>query len=175
MAHRNKGFVAIPFEGSFNLGALASDAVVSTDMLGGDLTEDFFAISCDIEAELIALTAGEGNPSMLGIAHGDYANTEIAEALLVKLLGPGNKIEQERARRLVRKSGTFHGDGLNTATEMAMQGRKGPGIDRVKLKFMLQSGVSKGLSVFVFNKSGAVYTTGGVCKFWGTLYGRWVL
>ncbi len=171
--NRRKGFVSIPFEGTFAIGALANKAVAIGDLFGGNLTEDFYAISCDIDAEIVGLTAGEGNPSVLGLAHSDYSVAEIAENLVVKLLGPGNKIEQEQQRRLVRKAGTFHGDQLNTAIEMPMSGKTGPGEQRVRLKFVIQNG--KTLDVFVFNKSGAVYTTGATCKFFGTIYGRWIL
>jgi len=169
-----KNFVAIPFSGSFNLGSLVADAVALGDLFGGNLTEDFYAISLDIDSEILVLTAGEGNPSLLGLAHGDYSAAEIAEALNVQLLGPGSKIEQERQRRLVRKAGTFHDTaGLNSQTSMRMEGRLGPGSQRVKLKFVIQSG--KTLDVFVYNQSGATIATGAVCKFFGTIYGRWIL
>ncbi len=170
---RSRGFVAIPFSGSFVLSTLGSDAVVIGDLFGGNLTEDFYAISMDIDAEILNITAGEGNPSMLGIAHSDYTAAEIAENLNVTLLGPGTKIEQERSRRLVRKGATFHGNELNTHTSMKASGKFGPGPQRMKIKFVIQNG--KTLDVFVYNKSGAVYTTGATCKFWGTIYGRWIL
>lgn len=170
---RNSGFVAIPFEGTFVLGALANKTVAVGDLFGGNLTEDFYAISADIDSEILGITAGEGNPSVLGLAHGDYSAAEIAENLVVKLLGPGTKIEQEQQRRLVRKAGTFHGNQINTHIEMKMDGARGPGSQRVKLRFVIQSG--KTMDVFVFNKSGAVYTTGATCKFFGTIYGRWIL
>ncbi len=165
--------MAIPFSGSFAIGALADNAVAVGDLFGGALTEDFFAISADIDAEITGLTAGEGNPSVLGLAHGDYTAAEIAENLNVTLLGPGTKIEVERQRRLVRKGGTFHGNDLSTNDSMKMGGRFGPGSTRIKLKFVVQDG--KTIDVYVYNQSGAVYTTGSTCHFFGTIYGRWIL
>ncbi len=169
----NKNFVAIPMEGSFNISTLASKGVISDDFPTTAFTEDLFVISIDIMAEILVITSGEGNPSMFGFAHGDYTDAEIAEALNVALTGPGSKIEQERSRRLVRKVGPFYGNELNTHTSMRLSGKQGPGETRTKIKFMIQSGQT--IRVFVYNKSGAVYTTGAVCKFFGTLYGRWVV
>ncbi len=172
-SRNSKNFVALPFGATLSLGTLADQAVVSTSLLGGNLTEDLYAISMDVLADIGGLTAGEGEPALLGVAHGDYANTEIAEALNVILLGPGNKIEQERARRLVRKVGTFHGNDLNTQVQMKMIGRDGSRLVRIKLKFMVQSG--QDLSIFVQNLSQGTLTTGAVLKFSGTAYGRWII
>ncbi len=169
----NKGFVAIPVDASVTIGALGSKSVAVADLMGGNLTEDFFAISADIQAELNGLTAGEGDPSMVVLAHGDYSAAEIAEHLVVKLLGPGNKIEQERARRLVRKVGPMYGNELESQTSMSLGGRSGPGMTRTKLKFMIQSG--KTLDIGLYNNSGATLTTGASMRVTGTIYGRWVI
>ncbi len=170
---RSKGFVAIPVDASITVGALGSKSVAIGDLLGGNLTEDFYAISCDLQAEVNGLTAGEGDPSMIILAHGDYSVAEIAENLVVKLLGPGNKIEQERARRQVRKVGPMYGNDLETQVSMQLAGKSGPGLVRTALKFLINSG--KTLSVGFYNNSGATMTTGASVRVTGTVYGRWII
>ncbi len=169
---RSSNFVAIPINGSLTVGALANQAVVLDDLMGGNFTNDIYCMSVDIQGDLIGLTAGEGDPSQLGMAHGDYTVTEVAENLNVILLGPANKIQQEQARRLVRKTGVFHGDGLNTQLTMPLQGKDGSANIRTKLGFVIESG--KTLQAFFFNNSGATMTTGATFRYSGTLYGRWI-
>ncbi len=168
-----KGFVAILVDATITIGAVGSKAVAIADLMGGNLTEDFYAISTDLQAQVLGLTAGEGDPSMCILAHGDYTVAEIAEALVVKLLGPGSKIEQERTRRLVRKVGPFYGDGTATQTTSNLEGRQGPGLVRTALKFIINSG--KTLSVGFYNNSGATMTTGATVRVTGTVYGRWII
>ncbi len=173
-SRNSKNFAALPVTGSLALSTLGNVTVLLNDLLGANLTEDFYGISMDLSAQVIDLTAGEGDPMILGIAHGDYNITEIKEALEVKLLGPGNKIEQERSRRLIRKIGTFLSNSSDAgATVLKLFGRGGAGITRTKIKFVIQSG--KSINLFVYNQSGAALTTGGLLKFQGTIYGRWIL
>ncbi len=170
---RSRNFVALPFNGSLTIGALSNQAVALDDLLGGNLTEDFYCISGDVQGAVIGMTAGEGDPSQLGFAHGDYSAAEVAEKLNVIFLGPGNKIQQEQSRRLVRPTGVLQGNGLNTQVSMELVGRGGSRTVRTKIKFTIQSG--KTLNLFLFNNSGAVYTTGATFRYSGTLYGRWLV
>ncbi len=169
---RSKNFVAIPFNGTVVLGTLADQSVITDDILGGNLTENFYAISADLLAEIKGLTAGEGEPMVCGYAHGDYSATEVAENLNVVFLGPVDKIVQERTRRLVRKAGAFLGNDDNTQTNMRLIGAGGSRIVRTKLRFLLNE--SKSLSIFVQNISTGALTTGASLVYSGTLYGRWV-
>ncbi len=169
---RNRNFVAIPISGTLNLLTLANETVLVDDVFGGNLTEDLYVMSVDLNAEIINLTAGEGDPHTCGFAHGDYTVTEIKEALEVQLLGPGSKIEQERARRLIRKTGIYVAE-TEAQTKLNLKGRAGDGQIRTKIKFMVQSG--KTLSMWVFNESGAALTTGASVRWQGTVYGRWVI
>ncbi len=171
---RSRGnFVAIPVEATITIGALASKAVAIADLMGGNLIEDFYAISADLSGQVIGLTAGEGDPMSVVLAHGDYTAAEVAEHLVVKLLGPGNKTEQERARRLVRKVGPLYGSPQADQTTMQLQGRDGPGIVRTTLKFIVNSG--KTLDIGVFNNSGATLTTGATMRVTGMVFGRWII
>ncbi len=169
---RSSNFVAIPLNGSLTVGALANQGVVLDDIMGGVFTNDIYCMSVDIQGQLIGLTAGEGDPSQLGMAHGDYDAAEVAENLNVILTGPANKIQQEQSRRLVRKTGVFQGDGLNTQLTMALRGKTGSANIRTKLGFVIESG--KALNCFFFNNSGATMTTGATFRYSGTLFGRWI-
>ncbi len=170
---RSRNFVAIPISGTLNLLTLANETVLVDDVFAGNLTEDLYIMSADITGEIINFTAGEGDPHTCGFAHGDYTVTEIKEALEVKLLGPGNKIEQERARRLIRKTGIFVAE-TEAQTKLNLQGRVSGGAStRTKIKFTVQSG--KTLNFWVFNESGGALATGASLRWQGTVYGRWLV
>lgn len=131
-------------------------------------------MSVDIQGSVIGLTAGEGDPSQVGFCHGDYSATEVAENLNVILLGPADKVTQEQSRRLVRKTGILQDPtGLNTQISMPLLGKDGSANIRTKLKFTIQDGQT--LNMFLFNNSGAVFTTGATLRYSGTLYGRWLV
>ncbi len=160
-----RGFVALPFNTSLALTTLSNGAVLSVDIFGGNFTEDFYAISADLVASIRALTPGEG-PIGVGFAHSDYSDAEIAEGLAPVLLGPGNKIEQERSRRLIRRHGMFPG--------ILAEETQGDGLPkRTTLKFLISDGFA--LSVWGENQSGAALTTGAVIELQGTVYGRWIV
>lgn len=168
----SKNFAAIKVEGTLALSTLVNGVVLASDIFGANLTEDFFVMSADIMAEITGLTAGEGNPHRCGFAHGDYSVTEIKEALDVELLGPGNKIEQERSRRLVRYAGVMYND-ISSQVKLELIGRNGSRLVRTKLKFTIQDG--KTMNVWVQNKSGGTLTTGATLRYSGTVYGRWLV
>ncbi len=171
---RSNPLVVLNFADEFVIGALANNAVASEPVLQANFDHDFYAISADIQATITGLTAGEGDPMTMGWFHGDYSNAEVAEALNVTLLGPANKIEQERQRRLVRRTGVFQGqEGTDVATEMVLRGGQagGPSI-RTKLRFVIQE--DKALKIYAMNRSDATLTTGATIHFSGQIYGRWV-
>ncbi len=172
---RSKGFVAIPFDGDLVIGTLLNDAVIQASVVGAVFTEDFYCISADLQLTVSGLTAGEGDPSTVGYNHGDYSAAQVAENLNVQLLGPGNKLQQEQSRRLVRRAGALQSlTGLNDSTQLNLVGGGDGGrIIRTKLKFVVQSGQE--LELWFMNRSGATITTGAQARFSGTLYGRWIL
>ncbi len=172
-SRKNRGFVAIPVQGSLPLLTLADQAVLTADLFSAALTEDLFVISSEITSQIRGVTAGEGDPSTLVLAHGDYTDAQIAEALTVKLLGPGNKIEQERSRRLVRKLGVFQGSNVNVETELKMIGKGGAPNPKTNVKFVIES--AKTMKIGIQNRSGGAFTTGAILEFDGMIYGRWLL
>ncbi len=155
-------FAVLPFETELALGTLAENTVLSGSV-SGVLLEDFYATSVDITWVMKGATADEG-PVTVGVSHSDYAVAEIKEYLDVNYLGPGTKIEQEQARRLIRRIGTFH----QVATQEVLN--HGSPI-RTKLKFVLDDG--KGLNFWAMNR-GSGATTGRIIQISGNIYGRWM-
>ncbi len=172
-SRNSKNFVAIPVEGNLALSTLGSQAVLSANLIEGTLTEDIFVISSDLSASITGLSAGEGSPHELGIAHSDYTDVEIKENLDVVLLGPGSKIELERTRRLVRKVGVANTFVNSGQTILEFIEKNGSRIIRTKWKFTVQNG--KTLDIWVQNRSGATLTTGATLRWSGTIYGRWLI
>ncbi len=170
-SRQSKNFVAIPFDSVLPLLAVADQTVVK-GALTGNLLEDLFAISVDMSGTLTGLTSGEGDPIEMGLAHSDYTVTEIKENLDVQYLGPGTKVEQEQARRLVRRVGTSVFS-ANVLTSAHIEGRGGSRIIRSKLKFLVSSGFS--LNFWAKNRSGSTLTTGANLRVAGTIYGRWIV
>ncbi len=169
---RDRNFVAIPFSASLALLTLADGASLSTDITSSTFGEDLFAISVDLSAYIQALTAGEGDPMTVFVAHSDYSEAEIVENLDVSFVNPDDKVGQEQSRRLVRKVGVMRPEGgAGTHTEMQMIGRFGSRIVRQGLKFSIGNGFSLGAGVR--NRSGSNLTTGSILRVDGTLYGRW--
>ncbi len=158
--------MAIPVERDLTLSTLGDDTAIVTSLLGGNFTEDFFWISTDLAWSSKGATAGEG-PIVVGLAHGDYIAAEIVENLDVSFLGPGNKIQQEQSRRLVRRVGEIAN--ANSIFHIAPEG----GLIRTKSRFVVESG--KAANMWAVNKSGAQLTTGQSIHVVGTIYGRWIL
>lgn len=158
----NKNFVAIPFTDAITLGTLDNGVAEKQDtpiVLG----EDLFVISVDCTWSIRGLTAGEG-PIHIGWCHGDLSVTEITEALDAEVSDPDDIIARERARRPVRRAGSFSGQ---TADDVMNDGNP----VRTKCKFSVGDGHS--LTAYAVNRSGAQLTTGGIVVIEGTIFGRW--
>lgn len=162
---RRRPMVWIPVTAEFSVGALTDNAVAKSDLLGGNLTEDFYWAGSKLTWSARGGTSGEGAVEV-GLAHGDYTAAEIEENLEVAFLGPLAKIQQEQARRLVRRVGTF--------PQVSADERLNDGVPVVTAsKFVQQDGASP--AVWAHNLSGATLTTGLVIIITGHIYGRWIL
>ncbi len=159
----SKPLTYIPVSGTIVVLAPLSNIVVVGDILAG-MTEDFWVHAAKLSWTMRGHTAGEG-PLIVGIAHGDYSVTEIKENLDVDYTDPEDKINRERAGRLVRRVGQFHG---LAAEEALADGEE----ILTKCKFVV--GNSRSLDGFVMNRSGATLTTGTIIRFAGTVSGRWL-
>ncbi len=89
-----------------DLSTLGSDTTVVQTIVGTAVSS-YRCTSVKNTWNLVGLTAGEG-PITVGIAHSDYTVTEIKECLEASgSIDPGDKIQQERANRLVRIVGVL--------------------------------------------------------------------
>ncbi len=162
--NRSKNFVAIPFSMQIPLSTLADATVIQADILGSALGEDLFVISIDAMFTLKDLTAGEV-PLQVGFSHSDLSVGEVNEALNAELTDPDDIIQKERARRPVRRAGTFN---LGSIGDLELA----DGVpQRTKMKFSVGDGHN--ISAWLANKSGATLTTGAIMHCNGTIYGRW--
>lgn len=168
---RDRNFVVIPVAGSLALSTLADDAVLSVD-LTGSLGEDLFVISTDLNWYIKGLTAGQGDPMTVGIAHSDYSDTEIREAVDGTFTDPDELIEKEQTMRKVRKSGVMMiVAGADTDTQLVFVPFMTDRGSRTPAKWSVGDGHA--LSGWVWNRSGGALTTGATLDFDGNIYGRW--
>ncbi len=162
-SRRRSRLAVINVSETLALTTLADNAVVAVD--SDPFGREFYAISADLYWAMKNHTAGQG-PIILGIAHNDYTDVEVAEALnLTGMEDPGDKIAYEQGRRLVRRAGQFSGVGTD---EVLNDGK----VKRVRIGFVITDGFSLGF--WAQNKSDAALTTGTIVDIQGKIYGRWV-
>ncbi len=131
------------------LASLADNTVVKSD--GPTVNERTLVTSIEAVYSIFNFTATEG-PVIFGLAHSDYTVAEILEYLSnAGSWNEGSKIEQERARRKIRRVGVFKG--LATDEKFA-DGRS----VKTKLNWILLQGQT--VAVWAWNKSGGTLTTG---------------
>ncbi len=130
----------------------------------GTMTSEGRLTSIDATYSMRDNTAGEG-PIMIGVAHPDYQDAEIAQAITVAVTGTHTQVEMEQANRKVRVIGTFPGV---EAGEVLNDGRP----IKTKLNWPFAEGQAA-LRVFGFNASGAALTTGTILKVLGHLNVFW--
>ena len=160
---RRSRLAVINVDEAIGLLTLADNAVLGVD--SDPFGREFYAISCDLYWSLFNHTAGEG-PIIVGLAHNDYTDTEVAENLNQSgMEDPGDKIAQEAGRRLVRRAGQFSG----VSTDEVLNDGKAK---RTRLGFVITDGFS--LAFWAQNKSNSSLTTGAVVNVNGKIYGRWV-
>ncbi len=141
------------------LSTLGAATVLKADFVGNSDSQ-YRLISAIGTWTIRGLTAGEG-PITVGVAHNDYTVAEIAEALVAtNAISQGDKIANERSKRLVRIIGTF--------------GPQGPGnLDDgrpIKTRLNWLFPVGERPAIFAFNDSGSALTTGASVHFMGTIY-----
>ncbi len=93
-------------------------------------------------------------PVLVGIAHGDYTDAEIEEFLeATGSWDEGDKIEQERSKRKIRRIGVFSTPALATQGVTLNEGRP----LKSKLNWILNDG--EGLRLWVYNMGTAAVAT----------------
>ena len=113
--------------------------------------EEYRALSVKLTWALRDLTAGQG-PFFVGLAHGDYTAIEVEEWFeAAAAISRGDKIANEKNSRLCRLVGVFNGLATNESLN------DGKPIS-TKLNWHIPEG--KTINIFVYNDSGAPFTTG---------------
>ncbi len=138
---------------NLDLGTLAAKTLVANTW-DESVTEKSLVSSIVVTWSLDGLVAGQG-PLLFGVAHSDYTDAEIEEVIEnASSWNRGDKIAQERAKRLVRIIGDFVGT-LDSGT-VDVQYNDGKPM-KTKLNWSLQTGAT--LKMWVFNVSDAALTT----------------
>ncbi len=141
---------------SMSIGALASLDVISAAGTS-PTTNTLRVMSVDCAYGISDEGAGIDDGYQFGWAHSDYSAAEIEECLeATASMGVGNKIEQERANRLVREVGMFGGGHFTPAGG----GQSFNDGQRVKTKLNWLLAIGDTLDLWVRNASGTVYSSG---------------
>ncbi len=144
------------------LGAVASLDVTSAGLTASPVNP-MRVISADCSFSLLDATDIDDGQTF-GFAHSDYTNAEIEECLeATNSINPGDKIQQERANRLVRFVGTME-KGAGGLSGSFNDGKR----FKVRLNWPMQIG--KLLVLWVRNSSGTVWTTGATLAVDGNLW-----
>ncbi len=146
---------------TLNLSTLASfDLLSGTLLSAGD--NEYRLISTHLVWSLDGLTAEEG-PILVGIAHGDYTDAEIEEAIEASLsINKADKIAAEQANRLVRIVGV-----LSDEITVLNDGKP----VKTKLNWGMPEGVT--MKFFGYNEGGELLTTGASINCAGTSWIRY--
>ncbi len=160
---RSTKFVVLNNDPTITVGTLADATVKRQDSIL-TLAQDFHCVSMDIDAQMVAHTAGEG-ASYFGVAQGELTVTEIKEAVEAQPLHEFDIPAIEHAARKVRLVGGFSGEVADE--ELAKEGTV-----RVKLNWRVPSGKNLPV-VFLLNRSSEPWTTGTLIKNQLKYYGYW--
>ncbi len=136
------------------IGALAAQDVVDGDFTVVS-TNPYRVISVVCAWGITNLGASSDDGQEFGLAHSDYSAAEIEECLEAQTgIDPSNKIENERANRLVRTIGQMAGE-PGTGAGLYFNG----GVP-VRTRLNWKMGIGDKLRMWVRNGSGTIYTTG---------------
>ncbi len=137
-----------------SLGTLASVTVIGSNF--DEVVNEKTLISSLVAAyALEELTSPQG-PILFGVAHSDYTDAEIEEVLEnIGSWDTGDKISQERGKRLVRVIGIMTADdAVAGTTDVRFNG--GDPV-KTKLNWMLDSGDT--IKLWAYNKSASALAT----------------
>ncbi len=156
----------VRIESGLGIGALAASDVTSS-ALTATSANAYRVTSVKCSYTIVDLAAAIDGAFQFGIAHSDYTPAEIEECIeATGAIDIGNKVEQERANRLVREIGTISPEGTPLVAGEISYNDGRP----VKTKLNWMIGIGDTLVMYVRNGSGAVYTTGSTLKSKGEMW-----
>ncbi len=145
---------------SGDLATLATITAIKSTLLASPVGSPYRVMSVKATWSVVPFTAGDG-PLVVGISHGDYTITEIKEFIeSAGSIDVGDKIAQERSKRLIRIVGTHSSVTDNTLNA----GRP----ITTKLNWLIPLG--KTLSFWIYNDGAGSLTTGSFQKVNGTAW-----
>ncbi len=149
-----KGYQKLPFDLGAAIGAVTNGEVNGVN-IGDTVNDRMWLSSVRCAYGIRDFTVGEG-PIVFGVAHSDYSNTEIEEAVeAVTSWDLGDLIAREQANRKVRTIGTF---ALTDQGEEVLNDGKPV---TTKLGWILEAGDT--LQYWVLAVGGTL-TTGGILE-----------
>ncbi len=111
------------------------------------------SIKCQYSLSEFTQAVGDG-PIVVGVAHSDYTDAEMEEVLEnIGSWNPGDKISQERAKRLVRIIGTFQQVDISLGNTVLNDGKP----IKTKLNWTLITGAS--LKFWAYNQGESALAT----------------
>lgn len=137
-----------------NVGVLASKTVLKTD-IASTVIDSTWCSSIRATWSVNGITKfADRGPLLVGICHSDYTSTEVEEWLesLVNW-DQGNKVAQERARRMCRIVGVFE-DPVSAATAAVLNDGKPI---TTKVGWLLAPGQT--LGIWVYNQGSVAYAS----------------
>ncbi len=151
------GYVKGPISNKLSLGTLAGNTLVGANF-AETMTESGRIASVDLTWGLSDFTpAADVGPFVVGVAHSDYDDAEIEEAIEISTgWDRGDKIAREKASRLVRQVGIFRSPagGASGVQNMVLN-------DGRNIKTRLNWGLTTGdtLKFWLFNSGSAAIGT----------------
>ncbi len=119
-------------------------------------TEQLRVISTDLSWMWTEIGAAIDDGLEFGVAHSDYTAAEVEECLESQAsIDLGDKVEQERANRMVRSLGTIQASAIAAAGGAVFNDGKKL---KTRLNWILNTGDA--INLWVRNGSGVVWTTG---------------
>lgn len=160
---RKGRITAVRAHGELALSTLGDNATLGANMFASAVEgSDIYLISGDILLNMKGMAGSEG-PILVGCAHDDYTDAEVTENLQADHLDFSDKIEMEKARRVVREWGQF--SALDT-DEVLNDGKP------LRVRFRFRSEEGHNVKIWAHNFSGATLTTGAVLGWSGKVYVR---
>lgn len=156
-----KGYRKLPFRFDNAIGAVTNDQFVGLD-LADTVSDRTWVSSMDITCGIYDYTVGEG-PVNVYVAHMDYTDAEIAEAIEADSgWNYGDLVAREHARRKVRHVGSF--SLKDQGEEVLNEGR----VFKVKLNMMLEENQTLQIGV---HATGGGLTAGAILQVMGVVHG----
>ncbi len=146
------------------LGTLGANTAINAAMTSDAPSQAYWCQSVEVAVAMEGHTATEG-PITVGVAHGDYAASEIEEWLEnASGFTKGDMIAQEVSRRKIRVIGSF--SGLDTNKSL----NNGDAF-KTRCGFILEEG--KSLKQWAYNQDTGALTTGTEITMTGVIHGGW--